>query len=745
LLGERGLDLAQLETPMRRVIFTTYAVLIGLALSVALREQFQSPAVVADPGIPFPIVVVVIAAFVTVLALSLVVAGTAHVRSWWRYLLLAPLVAAIVVEAIVARPGPSLQMILATHVAPLLLAAGCIAVIVRAPRMRSGTVLWVTLVLFGTFAVGFTLLSAGPVPNFGPSVLCITLMGAVLFLEPALLVVGFDLAEIASETAAVSLGRLGTSRGGGGTSQLVRTGLLVAGIVVASWLQISLGDGLGDLELMLTAMWVAGLTGAAALFVLLARRRASPAHGHQALAYRYVMLAAIALFLIVSAGRAFTIPDDRYFNYAGAHDFSVYVPAPLKPGGPATPTNPLDSISPVQVNFQSPRHRPPTVSIYGVAGSGRATPTSVNQLADIPGPAMPIVLGAPDEEDGWRRGMAVRPSNTANPFRFVVMERDFPSSMPQLSMNWYIVCGDRQDKFEDVSILCERVRSSFMGAVRTRTSPALAAVMAAALACAAVGVLVLADVRRRRGPTPALDLTFWMLVLSTALQTAGFAWGGVDDPLADTQLLAWLLAAVIVVAALVGAALEAAPRRWLPGYDVEAAREVAAEALAALVAIAAVLGLYVGAAGRAEGSQVIRGVVICLALTWELATAGGQLNASAASSPVFPRSSRLLIFMAYLMLVATCVLFFSGEPSIWLGRKMDSWDTEGIVARGLVILGGALVAGRMSSGLAAVGARPPAQAPATPSSPEGAEDSSFADLSPMMGAGAPDGGQPAGC
>jgi hypothetical protein len=60
----------------------------------------------------------------------------------------------------------------------------------------------------------------------------------------------------------------------------------------------------------------------------------------------------------------------------------------------------------------------------------------------------------------------------------------------------------------------------------------------------------------------------------------------------------------------------------------------------------------------------------------------------------------LLIFAAYLMLVATCVLLFSGNPVIWSGVEMGSWDTEGVVAKGLVILGGAIIASRTVAGVA---------------------------------------------
>jgi hypothetical protein len=164
-----------------------------------------------------------------------------------------------------------------------------------------------------------------------------------------------------------------------------------------------------------------------------------------------------------------------------------------------------------------------------------------------------------------------------------------------------------------------------------------AALLDVALVCAALGVLAFAGRRRRRGPTPALDLVFWILALSALVAVAGFAWGGVNRPFADLKLLAQLLAALLGATTLTTVGLELAPVGRPGGFDVEAARQVAVEAVAALVAVAAVFVLYVGAASSAEQSQAVRGVVVCLALTWELATAGATLNPTTADEQRSPR------------------------------------------------------------------------------------------------------------
>ena len=59
----------------------------------------------------------------------------------------------------------------------------------------------------------------------------------------------------------------------------------------------------------------------------------------------------------------------------------------------------------------------------------------------------------------------------------------------------------------------------------------------------------------------------------------------------------------------------------------------------------------------------------------------------------------MLIFVGYLILVATCVFMF-GDSRLASGDKVAAFDTETIVAAGLVTLGGALVISRALRGIA---------------------------------------------
>ena len=106
--------------------------------------------------------------------------------------------------------------------------------------------------------------------------------------------------------------------------------------------------------------------------------------------------------------------------------------------------------------------------------------------------------------------------------------------------------------------------------------------------------------------------------------------------------------------------------------------------------------LYVYAV-HGDDSQIIRGVIILIALSWELMTSGTSLNPSREKNP-FPRSSRVFIFVGYLLLVAACVFVFSRQK-LATGSDIGSFDTEEIVANALATLGCGLILSRLVAGL----------------------------------------------
>jgi hypothetical protein len=80
-------------------------------------------------------------------------------------------------------------------------------------------------------------------------------------------------------------------------------------------------------------------------------------------------------------------------------------------------------------------------------------------------------------------------------------------------------------------------------------------------------------------------------------------------------------------------------------------------------------------------------------LSWELMTLGSTLNLGR-ENKIFPRASRVLMFVGYLLLVATCVFVFSEPQKLATGSVMGSFDTEMIVANALATFGGALILNR---------------------------------------------------
>ena len=68
----------------------------------------------------------------------------------------------------------------------------------------------------------------------------------------------------------------------------------------------------------------------------------------------------------------------------------------------------------------------------------------------------------------------------------------------------------------------------------------------------------------------------------------------------------------------------------------------------------------------------------------------------------FPRRARVLFFIGYLIIVATCVFFFVEREFDFVKTTVQAWDSEGWVAFGIVNLGLAFVFMRHVERIAAV-------------------------------------------
>jgi hypothetical protein len=713
LLGGRGIDPARLDPPVRRVLFTTYAVLLGVALGIAFRDRFSLPVVVAEPGIALPLAVVLLAGALEALAVALLLAGAAHARSRWRYLAAAPGIAAILATLAGANAVNDFTRGLSDVAGdllvgtPIVFALACIAVVLAGPRMRTGQVFYWLVGLCAGFYAALVALSFGVLPTYGPTALFFSL-GAVTFVIVApLFVVGLDLTEIGGAVASAFGRRIGAARWTQG--RVGRLGLVALGVAVAIVLQLL---GYPSPAGPMTVVWACLLAFGCGFAIYLARRPdGGAAHPHAELGYLTVLGVALVLMVVTTTLPFAVKPDPRYFSSVQPHAFSFAPPPGLKLR--EARVDPTQGFAPIVVSFETPSPNGDFVRLQqggvfvAVVGRLRYPQGRFDPQPKALGELVPALawfdvatpLG-PKQADGWFDGEA-RPVDRDNgaPATIVVLEKQTPTPNGATNMNWFIVCaaGDRSAALG----ACEGVRRSFARSHDVADVDARTA-LEFLLFGAAGATLLEASRRKRFGATPGLDLLSWTLLLAALCGTFGALWGGDDDPFGDLRALAQLLAALILAVIAGAAALEALPRRLAAALDLAAARRVVGGALASLIGIALLFLLYSVAASRSEASQVIRGLVICVALTWELATAGVLINPDPARRHVFPRSSRMFCFVAYLIAVADCVFLFGPFQQTLYGSGFRGFDTETVVAGGIVMMGGALVMSRSVGAFAAL-------------------------------------------
>jgi uncharacterized membrane protein len=93
--------------------------------------------------------------------------------------------------------------------------------------------------------------------------------------------------------------------------------------------------------------------------------------------------------------------------------------------------------------------------------------------------------------------------------------------------------------------------------------------------------------------------------------------------------------------------------------------------------------LYAYGSSAGERSNIIKGIVILVALTIDVVTSGEITNRS---SRFFPRNSRVLLFLGYVLLVAFGVFCFF-PTTVNYSRAMRAFDSEQYVERGILTLG----------------------------------------------------------
>lgn len=710
--GERLLRPSELGGPVQRIVFTTYAALIGLALALAFQTQLSGPAVPTYVGYVFRLGIFWVGAIALTFAVIPLLGGVTHARTRWRYLIAAPLLLAVA-GTLASAPGAYLPESGYRYTWMYLLALPYLAAIVLlvkyGARWATRTVLWISAALCILFFATITLATWWTGTLFGQTAFFLIVGVAALALFPALMVVGFDLSEIAAEAgertmlvfeAAPKLWRI------------ARFLVPVAGLGAAVLL-FEIAGHTGRESFYEIALWFALLLLTA--FAAYAINRPRPAdadrHAGSHVLYLHVIAVAILVCFAVFVSTSYTETTPGYVTFDDPLPFSLQLPEGMTVSSRPAPVDPKHPLPP---HFSMTTHgRPPTLAVTGLPHWGHIRwllPKTVNDLTGITVLSdMPLHFGPPDGT-GWARAQASTQNKRGHQIKFFVLRWDDPTFEYRVAATWYLVCGGVAKDAGRVQSMCEKVRESFStdyiadGYRQSRTAMLIATLL---LLGAAAAAFILAI--RFRSRSTLLNFLAWALLLTGLRSSAGFLFGGVEDSIDDLNVIANLISALLAFIAIAALTALFWPAALARGIDLQQVRRVLDSALLGTLMMAAIFYLYVVAVGGGEHSTAIRGIIIVLVLSWELATAGGTLNPTS-EHHAFPRASRVLIFAGYLVLVATCVFSFSGGTID--GRVMSGFDTETLVANGILILGGALILARTLQRLAE--ARLPI--PATPES-----------------------------
>jgi hypothetical protein len=676
----RLIDIASMDTSLRRVLATLYALLIGFAIAAALRTILPGPNLMAQPGILIPFTVVLICGLGLSLSLAMLLAGTAAARTPWRFLAVVPVLAVCAILAVPVIPDAFGALY---GFAAVFLAGAC-AVLALGPKSPWARTMQLSGLLFLCVAIAATAFTVFGDAGYAATIVFLGLGMIVFPIEPALMVVGFDLAEISALSVVPTIRRMGARRGLG--AAFWRWASILAALGMAYWLNDAMGASYLH-ELIVRSLILCLLT-MGICWGLWARDFAGPAR-QETLGYWHVFLVAACLIAMSLISTAFTEPKEGYLNYEGAHRFSVAIPD----GWSVSPS----SQQPTAENDDNPRHwvkrvlvptgkKLPRVAIVGAMRPPHAPlnhlPQAVN---DIEGgsrlPTMFFNWSAPDAK-GWKHGEQTVKAQSGTELRFLYWAKEISTQTALTNKNWYIVCGIPAPVFETYAKDCAGIQKSFWVANRMTPSPWGEFLFGELFwfAFAASGLALIAWTKRAE---PILWLTIWVAcVMGTRnLGVAGLEFA---DVFRDRQLSADIMAASILSgAAALGLCEIQSTRGQGAGWQV--GRDVAMSFLLTVMIITAAFLLYVWASAGSAYSEGVKGAVICLALTWDLWTSGGTMTNH--SGPVFSRASRILIFGGYLLLIASATIMFSEMDLAFNAMRMQAWDADGLAIAGLTAFG----------------------------------------------------------
>jgi hypothetical protein len=322
------------------------------------------------------------------------------------------------------------------------------------------------------------------------------------------------------------------------------------------------------------------------------------------------------------------------------------------------------------------------VIVFGVARS-IAGSLSFNDI--IPGgdafPPMALKL-TPVKDLEWDSfETTLRHSKFGTDVNFVVWHKLNQSTEWHLDTDWYVIgMSHPQDLAENMPKF-EAVRQSFsleLNEVPSTVGAIFVYCFWGALAALALLWLLLKR-QSRKGPAFALLLGVAGLVLTLNA-------GGLNI---DKSLTGFTRAQTFHSVQLVIAGLSVFLLGW--SRMANRSREFRDQAVHLFLALnicfllaGGLLITYHHASSASEESNIIKGIVILLVLTLDIVISGHITNRSSRS---FPRNSRVLLYLGYILLVGLLVFSLSSLTTRLGSTRVSDFDSEDLVGSGILFLG----------------------------------------------------------
>ena len=674
----RPIDFASLDTPTRRVIALGFALLLGLAALAAVRDYFPGPQIFAVTYV-VPLAALIVAGLAVAAGIALMLAGVSIARSWWRFTGLVGLAGLSFV--LVASVQAGSYAALALSGATLLGVSGTLLIafghrLGAWHRIVAASAIVVTAVV--AIVVAAILIYES---NYAATVVVALLGFLVIAASPAIIVAGWDIAEIASEIGSSTL-RVLTAVAGGET--VASIAFIPTGIALALWL--SAAHGLAASSVFLRS---AGFAGLCLLFIwALPRLREGARYVIAGVGYFNVLFVAVIVSLTFMASPLTTRDVEGTYNVRTGHEFSVALPRGWRVvNDPARNTPRIAETRKGITNvvfapngvYGVPRM---TIDARPVSPETTSAPKSIDVVVGagerITVPLAFSVLKGRVQSGTSQFGDRAGGRYTLDYARLVVDDAG-----PAGNGAWSMYCVFEQPDTRGILTACRSIGDSIRGDARIEPDPAWDFLLNQAL-WLALGLGCLGVIVARPAGTTAIEFIVWTSIVFV-MRNAGAAQEHFHEAIAyETTLSAEILACALWLISVAAFVAGVESSRNPSSARLARARSATLSCLAALVIATVFFELYVWAAKGSGHSNAIRGAIICVALSWEF-WMSGVMNADRESAR-FPRPARITLYLGYLLTLATIVFFFVRLPRV-NGADQAPFESEVLVAAGIASVG----------------------------------------------------------